>query len=110
MVFAFAQVQILSAQFYRGNDLIESMREADKADANTPGVDWSKAHEFSAYVAGVYDATYFLYDTPRNLVRGQVVAIVSKYFKDHPERWSELAAELVRSALLEAFPKRNSNQ
>ena len=34
----------------------------------------------------------------------QISAIVSKYLKNHPERWNESAAVLVIDALVEAFP------
>ncbi len=42
---------------------------------------------------------------PGNVSRDRCVEIVAKYLKNHPERWNELAAFLVRDALKEAFSK-----
>jgi hypothetical protein len=39
-------------------------------------------------------------------MRGEAVSIVSKFLKDHPERWTEPAFLLVIDALEKAFPKK----
>jgi hypothetical protein len=106
MLLAFTHSQAL-AGFYSGNDLVPLMREADKAEANMSGADLAKAFEYGAYVIGVHDATeYFLHGTPADATKGQIIAVVSKYLKNHPEQWSEAAADLVIKALKEAFPSK----
>jgi hypothetical protein len=41
---------------------------------------------------------------PAGLMVGQLAAVVSKYLKNHPEKRSEPAVDLVIKALKEAFP------
>ena len=107
MIFAFVQTQAL-AGYYSGNALVPLMREYDKANANASDVDYVKAREYGAYIMGVYDATEFLYNVPDRATRGQIMAVVSKYLKHHPEKWTEPAASLVMTALKEAFPLKKS--
>lgn len=88
------------------------MREYDKDE---PGISSGEVNlvmigAFLAYVAGVYDTLSFAFSTPDGVTVGQICAIVSKYLKNHPERWSEAADLLVVDALREAFPlKKMSN-
>jgi hypothetical protein len=98
--------------FITGNRLVELMREYDKDE---PGISSSKVNlvrvgVFLAYVTGVYDAMSFAFSTPDGVTVGQICAIVSKYLKNHPERWPESADLLVVEALRESFPlKKLSN-
>ena len=55
LVVAFAIPQVSRAFFIDGSELVQFMREYDKAAANAPGVDWKQANEFTMYVAGAYD-------------------------------------------------------
>ncbi len=34
----------------------------------------------------------------------QIIEVIEKYFRDHPERWDEAASVLVKDALREACP------
>jgi hypothetical protein len=94
--------------FYSGNDLVTLMGEYDKTETGASGADYNyhhvKAREYGAYIVGVCDGTRHVYDIPDGATRGQIVAVVSKYLKDHPEKWSESAVFLVTEALMEAFP------
>lgn len=107
MIFAFPQTHA-RAQFYYGNELVALMRQYERADANASGVDYVKAREYAAYILGVYDATEFLYHVPDRVPKGQIVAVVSKYLKNNPEKWGESASSLVIKALQEAFPLKNA--
>jgi len=108
MIFALAPTQSFCSQFFcfffSGNDLVSLMREHDRLVAGTSGVNHVKAREYHAYIIGAYDGTSSFYTRPHDTTQGQIVAIVSKYLKAHPEEWSEPAAELVVKALQEAFP------
>jgi hypothetical protein len=109
MLLAFAHSQAL-AGFYSGNDLIPLMQEDDKDLASTGGigVDFVKVRDYTAHILGVCDATDFLYNLPAKATKGQIIAVVSKYLKNHPEKWGEPAAALVVRALTEAFPLKKS--
>jgi len=41
---------------------------------------------------------------PAGLMVGQLAAVVSKYLKNRPEKWSEPAVDLVIKASQEGFP------
>jgi len=59
------------------------------------------------YLIGVTEGVDVkLWSAPIPLKQPQVVAVVSKYLDDHPEKWDQPASALVRSALVEAFPKK----
>jgi hypothetical protein len=99
--------------YYSGNDLVGLMREDDNATANAGGASWFDTGRYNGYILGVREGTSMMaavlkksepYDIPDNATRGQIVAVVSKYLKDHPEKWSESAVFLVTEALMEAFP------
>jgi hypothetical protein len=96
-----------TAAFYSGNDLVADMSEWDKFVAGNDGADLEKAYGYGRYIIGVYDATDSFYDVPNDLSRRQIVAVVTKYLKNHPEEWSYSAAFLVKKALREAFPKKS---
>jgi hypothetical protein len=74
MLLAFTHSQVLAQAFYSGNDLVDLMREDDKVNANASGVDWLKDREYSAYIAGVCDATNIFYRLPTDATQGQIVA------------------------------------
>lgn len=93
-----------SARFYNGNELVEKMREYEKDESSGPN-----CHEsgfYMGYVAGVYDAMRDFFDAPENVTVGQICAIVGKYLKEHPEKWTLPASVLIKDALRKAFPKR----
>jgi hypothetical protein len=101
--------------FIDGNTLVEWMRGYD-TNLKTKGrclandakclESMVDAHNFFGYVLGVHDATNWKYSTPDGVMDNQLCAVVSKYLKAHPERWSYSAYSLVIDALKEAFPKK----
>ena len=101
IIFAFSEAH---AVFYSGNKLVTIMREYEKFHPNT----FFEVGEYMGYILGVYDTTKFLYSTPDNVTAGQIMAIVSKYLKNNPEKWGEPAYSLVINALQEAFPLKNT--
>ncbi len=86
--------------FYSGNELVENMREYDKREQGSDANYWMVG-AFLGYVVGVCDAMQF--HLPDGVTRGQVTAVVSKYFKEHPELWANPAHRTVRQAIIEAF-------
>ena len=96
----------LFAFFDTGNDLVLNMREYEKANANVPNSDYFKAAYYMGFVTGVCDATSHFYDAPANLTKNQLFAIVAKYLKENPEKWSQPGSLLVIEALRKSFPKR----
>lgn len=94
--------------FYSGNDLVELMREYEKTTANADAVDWIKVREYCTYIIGVYDATVSQYAVPDDATKGQIIAVVSNYFNEHPEKWTDPAAKLIQEALRKAFPAKGS--
>jgi hypothetical protein len=95
------------AYFLEGNELVKWMRGYDsmQTGACTENECVANAFMFLGYVIGVHDATSFSYSKPAGIIRGQVVVVVSKFLKEHPERWSEPAFVLVIDALKETFPR-----
>lgn len=95
--------------FKSGHVLVKGMRENDKCVMNIKeDISWIDVGEYMGFIIGVHDATWSEYATPKNATIGQIIEVVSKYLKEHPERWSEPAYWLVRDALEEAFPKKES--
>ena len=93
------QTQVF-ANFYSGNDLVELI----KADAGPSWADYAKAEKYIAYIIGVYDATFYAYNTPSSLTKGQLMAVVTSYLMNHSEQWGDPASLLVIRALKDAFP------
>jgi hypothetical protein len=106
MILAFSLTQSLASgvYFYSGNELVELMGEYDRAEANASGVSYFKVGNYGGYILGIYDGTRYTYSMPESATKGQVLAVVTKYLKNHPEKWTEPAAVLVIEALQEAFP------
>ena len=64
------------------------------------------ASQFMGYVIGIVDASILLgaLCPPQNATKGQLMAIVSKYIKNNPEKWNKAGADLVLDALTPVFP------
>ena len=100
------------ARFWDGNYLVAKMRASERVSAGTStniGADQVDAGMFLGFVVGVADTGEALvgdkfYALPENPTAGQLCAVVSKYLKEHPEKWTRPAAWLVLDALTEAFP------
>jgi hypothetical protein len=88
-----------------GNELVQLMREYEKAERNDKSTNWHKAGEYLGYVRGFYDATWFFYADSQNITAGKVAAVVAKFLNQHPEKWNRPAWDLVMEALQEAFPR-----
>jgi len=59
------------------------------------------------YIIGVADALQIDRKTCHNSSGAwtlQTVAVVRKYLRDHPERWDRVPVDLVKEALVQAFP------
>jgi len=106
LILAITPAQSLAA-FYSGSDLVALMPEWDKMYAKARGVDLEKAYIFGAYITGVCDGTESQYSIPPGANKGQIIAVVSKYLKTHPEQRGDSAASLVIKALGEAFPRKS---
>lgn len=96
------------AEFLSGNDLVQYMRETDKANASHPQTSYYDVGNYMGFVVGVFDA----YSTARlicpssGVTRGQAMEIVSMYLKSNPTKWNLSAVSLVRNAFTSAFPCR----
>jgi len=110
MVLAFAKTGFADLS---GSELVELMRGSENAQAHENGGSWLEAGEYLGYILGVKEGTDDIasalkqtrvFDIPDGATKEQIVAVVSKYLKGHPEKWSEFAAILVIKALMEAFP------
>jgi len=94
------------AEFWAGNDLVNLMRDYEKAASGDKITDYSHATEFRGFVLGVHDSHEGRgeFCSPPKGTVGQIGAVVVKYLNAHPEQWSEPAHTLVLRALKEAFP------
>lgn len=97
--------QVQAVFFETGNALVNEMQEDEKVIANTGGSQFK-----SGYYVGFISASFDLGNTigiicsSPSVTVGQVTAIVTKYLKSNPEKWSEPATNLVNFALMNAFP------
>lgn len=81
-----------------GNDLIEWGKDNPKGSRFIDGV-------YMGYISGIADfSNGILFCAPNGATNGQNVAIVTKFLKNNPERWTEQAATLVVAALSAAYP------
>jgi hypothetical protein len=95
--------------FLEGNELAKFMRDWDKYQNGNDQFGMFATGTFGGYVLAVSDTAEHLlkfFVTPEGATRRQLCAVVSKFLKEHPERWSEPAFLLVINALQEAFPKK----
>ncbi|MDR4508084.1 MAG: hypothetical protein MRJ65_07600 [Candidatus Brocadiaceae bacterium] len=86
-----------SAPFTSGEKFAEHMKENDKAQDGKKEVDWFKVGLFIGLIGGVYDACdgAFFCAAAEEPTQGQIVSIVSKFMKEHQERWQEPAVVLI---------------
>ena len=77
-----------------------------QAREDMTGEDMSNLAMCMGYCEGVIDATRYLYDIPDEATLNQLVAIVNKYVKGHPEEWDCCASDLVVQAIRQAYPKK----
>ena len=115
MFFTFLPVKPSGANYYfvSGKDLAGYMREYEKfekiaSDKNVSNMDAMKMvrgyNFYIAYILGVYDSNNTIFKVPEGLTTEQVVAIVTKYLKNHPGELNKPAYLLVLKAFQKAFP------
>ncbi|WP_156526294.1 Rap1a/Tai family immunity protein [Pseudomonas antarctica] len=81
-----------------GNDLIQWGTNGPKGTTFMDGV-------YMGYISGVSDfSNGILYCAPPGVTNGQNVAVVTKFLKANPEKWTEQAASLIVQALTKAYP------
>jgi len=101
----FPLAQAHAKELLSGTELVQLMREYEKAQRNDKSTNLHKAGEYLGYVMGFYDATWFFYADVRNITPERVAAVVAKFLNQHPEKWNRPAWDLVMEALKEAFPR-----
>jgi hypothetical protein len=90
--------------FMTGNDLAKRMRAYDAQRFQTVEEKLRAAFYFG-FVIGVFDSNSMNFNANIKIKPHQIGVIVSKYLKEHPERWHEPAYLIVIDALKQAFPK-----
>ena len=107
MLLALIPMQI-HAEFLSGNDLVQYMREVDKANASHPQTGYYEVGNYMGFVTGVFDAYMAerLICPDPGVTKGQALEIVSVYLKSNPTKWNLNAVVLVRNAFVSAFPCR----
>lgn len=106
IIAVFSQPLIVLASFFTGANLNEWGHAHDRiaAKRDTAG-DFTNSAMLSGYVIGVADlGDKILFCTPSNSTVGQLVAVTLKYLREHPEKWSLPADEVVTQALRNSFP------
>lgn len=100
-----------SAAFTDGNELMQwsiaydSLFNNKGSEKNTNLTTAISATKFLGYVVGVVDTLGGIAVCPPNEAsREQMMAIVQKYMKQNPEKWTMNASVLVGHALMKAFP------
>lgn len=104
-------LQADSYRFIMGNNLVEYMRAHERAEAGkcSKEDDW-KPFMYIGYIRAASEMFFSLrpISIPKGTTVEQCIAIVTKYLKEHPEKWHEYAVLLVIEALDEAFPKKDA--
>jgi hypothetical protein len=111
LVFVFilgiTQVKV-NAAFVSGNMLAEWMKGYEACEATKDYTQYGQqASLYLGFIEGVVDSTEFtkVWEYPSKDVTGsQLMSVVAKYLKAHPEKLKDPAFALVIQALNEAFP------
>lgn len=81
-----------------GNELVQWGKDNPDGSKFIDGV-------YMGYISGIADfSNGILFCAPVGATNGQNVAIVSKFLKNNPERWTESAPSLIVAALSAAYP------
>lgn len=81
-----------------GNDLMQWGANGTNGSGFVDGV-------YMGYISGVADLSNgILFCAPTGVTNGQNVAVVTKFLKANPEKWTEQAASLIVQALSKAYP------
>lgn len=74
-------------------------------DGRSHGTDAMNSGMLMGYVFGASDARAGVLICPSaNVSGGQLIAVVQKYVRSHPEKWDKPAGIIVALALIDAFP------
>jgi hypothetical protein len=92
LTFTFSAMALTGTQIKVLADYYEKFPESATAGA------------FSGYVWGVTDVFSTLYCSPNGVTNKQVVDVVAKYMKDHPEELNLSGPEIVLRAVYKAWP------
>lgn len=104
------------AYFYSGNDLKKWIDARERIDAGRSlRTDHQADAALMGYIMGVYDSLEMDLGVNlkkcwmgRNPTVGQLTAIVSKYLKEHPEKWTSSAVLIITEAITDACKKNQS--
>lgn len=88
-----------------GEDLADAMKSYVKAEKDYTPADYFMAGNYLGYVQGVAEATLSDYSFPNTLTPDDLCRVVTRYLEKHPEKRKEPAANVVRQALTQAYPK-----
>ena len=100
-----AATSVQAGAFYDGNELVEKMREWEKASRLEGVASLREIGFYQGYVAGVADAFGGIaFCPPSNANVGQILVVVSKYLYANPAHWAEPATVLITDALAKAYP------
>lgn len=103
IVLMVTQVCFAGSYFKSGMSLMQDVREWVKYYRGEKVFSLRRASYFQGYVAGVLDAYGETIKTPESFTLDQACAIVSKYFKENPERLNEPGSVLIRDSLKKAY-------
>lgn len=106
VTFTFIASSPVLPYFCDGNELVQGMREFEKAEQRDPKADLQTAQFYMGFVAGIYDSISSSLCPSDNPTVGQVSKVVAQYLDNHPSECGRPAYDLVLRALRGAFPCR----
>lgn len=103
------------ADFINGGELAAWARSYDKLESKqtTSKAEFRDSMAFVGYIDGTIDtfAVFAVvnkgnpkYRLPPGTSRTQLAAVISKYLRNHPEKWNNPAPIMVIDALIKSFP------
>jgi len=97
---------IAQAQYISGQEYIGWLDARDRLAINKgSGLDEYYKQNVMSFTLGVADAgDGLVFCIPKDVIAGQLEAIVIKYVRASPEYWNQPAAQLIMNALHQAFP------
>lgn len=96
----------LAGTFHDGNQLNRWVDAYERASAGTASTeDYNSAAQANGYITATsdaFDGRFFC--NPEHAQAGQIIFVVRKYIKEHPESWNNSASSIIVAALKAAFP------
>jgi len=92
--------------YYDGYTLKKFADADDRTDTgNAQAIDYAESSNLIGFIVGVNDSIDgILVCIPSRVKIGQLVGMVKKYVREHPDRWNIPANTLVIDALSSTFP------